>query len=146
LKENNDKEIEDRSAVHKNISKTILKTQKEIDSLTKMKIRELLTDEEYLEQKNELQKTQKKLREQLRDTEDRADKWLDITERMFNFAIYAKQTFEDGDYKTKKEILTSLGSNFILNNGKLEILAHPWLKPIEKANTSPSLTFDALLS
>ena len=47
--------------------------------------------------------------------------WLDLTEKTFNFATYAKVWFEKGDYETKTEILGSLGQNFSLKNGALRL-------------------------
>ncbi len=132
LRKNNNQEVEERMQIHKNINTTLIKTQTELDNLTKMRIRDLLTDEEYLNQKQGLQEQMKKLREELRSTEDRADKWLEHTEQIFNFATYAREAFKNGDAKSKKEILLALGQNFILKDKKLNIQAHKWFQPIQK--------------
>ena len=98
-----------------------------------MRLRDLLTDDEYLKEKAELQTQINKLREQLRDTEDRTDKWIDLTERVFNFATLAREAFQSGNLQTKKEILNAIGQNPILKDGKLSIQANIWLQPIKEA-------------
>jgi len=37
-----------------------------------------------------------------------------------------------GDIQIKKEILADIGSNPVLLDGKLQIIPHPYLEPIEK--------------
>ena len=59
--------------------------------------------------------------EKLRDTEDRASKWLELSEQTFKFACYAKTWFETGNIDEKRHILTALGSHQVLFNGKLTI-------------------------
>ena len=71
-----------------------------------------------------------KLKEQLRETENRAEQWLELTEKTFNFATYARYHFINGDLQTKKEIVRALGSNFILQDKKLTLQAKKWLQPI----------------
>jgi len=47
--------------------------------------------------------------------------WLDKAEFMMDFAETAKQRFENGSLETKRQILSLLGSNFLLTDGKLTI-------------------------
>ena len=62
---------------------------------------------------------------------------MELTEKTFNFATYARSAFVKGGLDTKKEILSALGSNFTIKDGKLTIKANEWLKPI--AEQYPSL-------
>ncbi len=130
LNSSNDKEIEQRSKVHEMQAKTLLSTQAQIDSLTKMRYRELISDEEFIKERNELQSKINSLKEQLRETENRAESWLELTEKTFDFATYAHARFLNGDIQTKKEIFSALGSNFSLKDGILSIEANKWLEPI----------------
>ena len=44
-----------------------------------------------------------KLREKLKGTEGRDDKWLELTEKTFNYATYARIAFmKDDDMKKKR--------------------------------------------
>ncbi len=51
----NDTEIEDRTKVYEMQHKTLSETQKELDELTKMRYRQLIDDETFIKDKNELQ-------------------------------------------------------------------------------------------
>lgn len=132
LRENNDQEIDERSAIHEIQSKTLLVTQKQLDNLTKMRLKDLLSDEEYIEQKEQLTAELRRHKESLRDTEERAGKWLELTEKTFDFATYAQENFATGDSITRREIFTTLGNSFILKDNKLNIEPSEWFVPIQK--------------
>ncbi|MDO8667641.1 MAG: recombinase family protein, partial [bacterium] len=117
----NDQEIDGRTTIYQNQQKTYNQVQGEIDELTKMRFKNLIDDDEYLRQKNQLIKQRDGMTERLRDTEHRADQWLELSEKTFNFACYASYWFKNGDLQTRKEILACLGSNQILKDGKLAI-------------------------
>ncbi|MBN1325868.1 recombinase zinc beta ribbon domain-containing protein [Candidatus Falkowbacteria bacterium] len=133
LNQSNDKEIEDRSKIHESLSIDLLKTQKEIDELTKMRYRELIDDEAFTKEKNLLQSKIIQLKEKLRETEARAERWLELTENTFNFATYAYKNFLLGDLQAKKSIVMALGSNFLMKDGKLTISANNWFLPIKNS-------------
>lgn len=61
-----------------------------------------------------------------------AEKWLELTERTFNFACYARKAFMDGDIQTKKEILVALGLNPTIINKRAFIEANKWFIHIKK--------------
>lgn len=132
LRENNDQEIGERSQIQENQTKSLLTTQKQLDVLTKMRLRDLITDVEYIEQRETLVGEINRLKELLRDTEQRAEKWLELTEKTFDFATYARQNFKDGDPEVKREIFTTLGSSFLLKDKQLTIEPNPWFIPIQK--------------
>ncbi len=130
LNENNDQEIDNRSKVYESQHKTLTETQAQLDSLTKMRYRELIDDETFLKEKQILTYQIARLTSQLRETEGRAEKWLELTEKTFDFACYAHSRFLTGDLRTKKEILSALGSNFVLKDGKLTLSLHKYFEPI----------------
>lgn len=132
LNSSNDKEIEDRSKIHEMRSKTLLDTQAQLDSLTKMRYRDLITDDEFIKERNSLQTKIVNFKQQLRETEGRAETWLELTEKTFDFVTYAHSRFLTGGMQTKKEILSALGQNLTLKDGTLSIQANKWLEPIAK--------------
>lgn len=71
-----------------------------------------------------------KLDTQVKETNQRADKWHDLTEKTFLFATYARAKFNDGSLQDRKEILMTLGQNPTLLDKKLHIKAENWLQPI----------------
>jgi hypothetical protein len=104
----------------------------ELDNLTKMRLRDLLTDEEFSEQKAKLLKERAHLKEKFEDTEHQVDSWLALSEKAFTFANRAKYWFENGTLEDKKMILEAIGSNLFLKDKKLTIQAKKPFLIIEK--------------
>ena len=139
LNKKNDTEIEDRSKIHETQSKTLLDTQKQLDELTKMRYRQLIDDEIFIKEKNILQSKLSQLKEHLRETETRAEKWLELTEKTFVFATYARAAFLKAGkmgktgLELKKEILLALGKTPIIEDEKLFIEPNDWFVPIKNS-------------
>jgi site-specific DNA recombinase len=131
IRSSHKKETEDRSKIYEMLHKTLLELQKKEDKLIDMRCSELIDDEQYKEKVAGIGKQKMIIKEQLRDTEERAEKWLELTEKTFNFATYARKEFITGDLQIKKEILLGLGQNPIIKDGKLFIQASEWLQPIK---------------
>jgi hypothetical protein len=75
-----------------------------------------------------LLKERAQLKERMEDSEHQAGRWLELSERAFNFACYASYWFENEGLEDKNTILRTIGSNFILKDRKLSIeLKNPWL-------------------
>ena len=137
LNKKNDNEIEERTKVYEMQHKTLVQTQKELDELTKMRYRLLIDDETFLKEQKELQAKIAQLKGKLRETETRAERWLELTERTFNFATYARKAFFMGGLELKKEILMALGKVPIIKDKKLFIEPNEWFVPI--GNGYPAL-------
>jgi len=133
LNKENDKEIEGRKQIHKTRSKAVLETQNQIDNLTKMRYRSLIDDEEYVKERKLLQAQLISLKQNLRETEDRAVNWLELTEKTFDFATNAREAFVNGDMDTKKDILMAIGQNPTIKDGILRLETNEWLVPIKEA-------------
>ena len=131
LNKYNDTEIDQRRKIHQMQTNAVLQTQNEIDNLTSMRYRELIDDKEYMKEKKEIQKRLDKLKEELGDTEQRAENWLELTEQTFNLITYAAYHFNEGSFEQKRTVLSGFGSNFLLKDKKLQMEAHRWLIPIE---------------
>ncbi len=126
----NDTEIEARTKIHKSLNDTLISTQADLDRLTQMRYRDLIDDERFLNEKTKLEADIADFREKLRGTESRADKWLELTEKTFQFATYARVAFINGDMQKRKELLLTLGQNPLLKNQKLNVEAYPWFVPL----------------
>ncbi len=153
LKDNNQLEESNRTlmlANHRNNQDACLRR---IDNLINMYVcpsnamRELLTEDEYKAQKSHLMAEKAEIEAEIRKLEQNVDQWLELTEKTFEFATYAKHWFEKGDFEQKTQILGALGQNFVFNNGKLHIdLQKPFLtlkqgleaEPLRSARLEPS--------
>jgi hypothetical protein len=67
------------------------------------------------------------------DTGRRIDQWVNLAENTFEFACTARSRFANGDARTKREILATLGSNLILCNRILSIEAKRPFSLLENA-------------
>ena len=74
-------EVENRTTIYETLNKTLAQTQKELDELTKMRYRQLIDDDAFIREKNDLQGKIIQIKGQLGDTETRAKEWLEDTER-----------------------------------------------------------------
>ena len=132
INKKNDTEIEDRTKIYEMRHKSLVQSQKELDELTKMRYRQLIDDETFIKEKKELQAKITQMKSKLRETESRAERWLELTEKTFNFATYARKAFLKGGLELKKEILMALGQNPVIKDEKLTIQANEWLQPISQ--------------
>ncbi|HPT29904.1 MAG TPA: recombinase family protein [bacterium] len=80
-----------------------------------------LTAEEFNERKIELSREKEKLQELLKDVEENENNYTEKANSLFLFAEKICEKFINGDLKDKGIILSCLGSNLTLINGKLEI-------------------------
>jgi hypothetical protein len=100
-----------------------------IDNLVKLKTSpdnadsSLLSDDEYGRQRHQLLKEKAALEEMLNDAGYRVEQWMKLSEQTFEFACTVRGRFAKGDTKTKKEILSTVGSNLILKDKILSIEA-----------------------
>lgn len=144
LGQSHEKEVTKRSTIYQSLQEAANQTQSQLDNLTRMRIRDLIDDSEYSKQKDVLKAELAATRDELAKTENRADKWLEFTEQVFDFATYAHAAFINGTIQTKREIMSALGSNPTLLNGKLSIPKHPWFIPIENNASAINTEFARL--
>ena len=101
--------------------------QSELDSLIGYLHRELIDEDEYKNRRNQLRLEIDNTDDKLRNTEKRANDWLQLSEKAFDFAVYAQINFRDGDIRTKRNILKTLGETLVLKDNRLYIEPHKWL-------------------
>lgn len=147
LNEVNDKEIDDRNAVLGSLQEAYKGVVQRFDNLVKLKIspqnsdNSLLSDTEFKSQKETLMKEKTSLEERLNDTGDRISKWVELSEKTFNFACYAQYWFAKGDLQAKRQIFSALGSNLVLKDKIVRVDLEKPLKFIEEArNEVPEIS------
>jgi DNA invertase Pin-like site-specific DNA recombinase len=140
----NDEEIRDRTKIYEQQQRTYNQTQKELDTLTQMRYRNLIEDDEFISQRTKLKKKMVVLKQGLESIECRAEKWLELTEQTFHFARYARKSFLQGTIQEKREIFAALGQNFTMTDKKVLITANDWFVPIENAYPALEAEFNRL--
>jgi len=114
--EKKDAKIVQRSS----LETTQLSIARELENLTKLRIRDLLTDEEYIKQRQDLERQQIGIAQQIRKL-DGPDSWFEPAQVLVSFNARAVSYFSAGNLQTKRFILSIVGSNLVLKNGKLNI-------------------------
>ncbi len=132
LKEMNSGEIEERSQIYENLHINLVQEQTRLDNLFKMRLDREISSEKYEQEKIELENKIARYSKQIKETEDRAKQWLVDAERTFKYVSSAREAFINGGYQERREIAMSLGSNFLLHDGKLRYEANEWFEPIKK--------------
>lgn len=135
LREVYEQESLQRVGVQENVQKAYNDTQKQIDGLLDLRLREMISDVEYEHKKHELLQKRDAFKNRLSVVENKADSWLAKCEEVFDFASRAREQFEFGTIEQKRDIFIRLGSNFILKDQKLHVdLKKPFLKFKEAKN------------
>jgi DNA invertase Pin-like site-specific DNA recombinase len=87
----------------------------------------LIPDHEYRTAKMRLEKEKASLEDDVAHADEKEAELIALSERTFQSACYARAWFNEGDPKTRRAILLSLGSNFSLKGKMLSIDLHlPW--------------------
>ncbi len=95
----------------------------------------LISDDEYRKAKLKLEAEKRDLGENMTTADECEAELVELTEKTFNFACYARARFNEGSQNDRRAIFLSLGSNFVLTDGKLTIDLHfPWKAIAEKKN------------
>lgn len=121
LKEVNAWEVKDRKTIHESLQRSYNETQGKLDRLVDLRINEEVEKEEYLQKRAELKEELSQLKSKLESTEKRSVGWLELTERTFEFATHARYWFENGNLQEKREILSAISSNLLIDDRTLKI-------------------------
>lgn len=82
---------------------------------------DLISEAEFKSAKSTLLNEKTALEADLQAESVAIERWLELSERTFNFARYASIWFFKGDLETKRAIFACLGSDFLLNDKKLNV-------------------------
>ena len=110
-----------------NLHKQYSEMDTKINSLVNLYIapinadKSVMSDEEFKAKKTELVTEKASLMDRLNKADEEKNRWIELTEKTFDFACYARYWFAKGDAKAKTEILHTLGENLTLKDGKLWI-------------------------
>lgn len=121
LREEGFAESKNRQQIISSHQKSYNTVVQKIDGLIEMRANNEITAEEFSDKKIELNKERARLKELLGDQDDSVGNWLDKAEQLFNFAEVAKAKFKNSTLKEKGIILSCLGSNLTLKDGKMAI-------------------------
>ena len=121
LKKEHEREQEDRNLIVESYQKALKRCVNKLDTLFNMRLNDEISENEYRAKKNELIKEKSKYEELISDSNQRIKTWLDRADSLFLFAETAKTEFNNGSQYKRRQILSCLGSNLILEDRKLMI-------------------------
>ena len=130
-------EIEDTKKIKEMQERTLTETKNQLARLTAMSYKELITEEEFVIERDKLKQDIAKLESKLNNAEEKKEKALELTEKTFSFAMYAHKEFLTRDLEGKRELILHLGSNHAIKDKISAIEAKEWFVPI--ANKYPAL-------
>jgi DNA invertase Pin-like site-specific DNA recombinase len=100
------------------------------NTLTDLRVRELIDDAEFIESRTKVQTDVLRLRQSIADQEAKPDYWFEPAVALLSFSNLAVSWYLQGDREAKRLILRSVGSNLSLMNGILSIQAtKPFVLP-----------------
>ena len=132
LKKEHEGERGTRNSILSNYQKEHNEAVNRLDRYIEMRADNELTDEEFRERKTNLLKEKARLTELLNDTDRRVDRWAENMENAFKFIDRAEEKLREGTLEQRKEILSALGSNFVLTHRKLLLDMDETLLPVKK--------------
>lgn len=107
---------------------------RELENLTKLRIRDLLTDEEFLRQRQEIERRQLGLAQRL-DILNRNQNWFEPLQTLLSFSHCLVSRFKAGEIEKRRFIMNVVGSNLVLNDQKLSIDARKPFRRWSEAST-----------
>jgi len=131
LQDQNETESTDFTAILESQSRAIESLHKDVKRLIKMASKELINEDQFSEEKKDLEKQIKDLEEEREDTKKRANNWYATAERLFDLAVNGRDKFLNGTLEDKQTVLRDLGQHPVILDEKLIITPHPWAVPIE---------------
>src|SRR5262249_27089280 len=115
LKESLEKQEEIKEEVTRSLTSRAAEIETELLNLRRLRVREVISDEEFLKARADLE------REKLRSAEElakkaRRQKRFELSEILFSFNQTAANCFSPGTPEAQRFILQICGSNFLLGN------------------------------
>jgi hypothetical protein len=110
--------------------KELLAVNRQLDSLVlkytapENETGELISADEFKKLKGNLVKQKIELDQWIANQASEKDRWLELTERTFNFAKYARYHFAHGDREMRRSVFAALGSYLYLADQQINIELH----------------------
>ena len=105
--------------------------------MTRLRYRDLLTDEEFVRQRVELTQEREKLKQRLERLQ--AESWIEPSRKLFLFSNRAKFWLVHGENNERRLILSTVGSNLLLRDKKLTLDAKKPFRILRERASFPDL-------
>jgi len=123
INQQKDSMIAKNRAIVSSLQKRIKESEQGLSELLSIKLRRLLSDDDFLLKKGELEQEISKLKGQLAKVNSDPNHVSEESIRTFQLSARIKDKFENGSEKARRSILRQVGSNLTLTDRKLLIKA-----------------------
>ena len=130
LDEFHEDEANKQEAILATQMKAIKTVERDLNDLQRALYKGNVEEEFYKSEKKDLDDRLIILRGQFEDQQNANKRQRQLLEKYFNFARYAKEDFEGDDDLKKKEVLSIIGQNLLMQDGKLVFEPIKYLTPI----------------
>lgn len=131
LDEQDGAEEEERVVIQEARRQTLIETERQLETLTQMRYRNLIEDEEFARERGQLKDSMLRLKQQLESAGSQAQEPSNLARLAFPYAARAKDAFIKSSPRRKREIFVAFGQNPTLKGNKLSIQARSWLQRIQ---------------
>lgn len=132
IKEMEQAEREKQQAVCSQRLRALSEADKQLDALLGMRMRDLISDEEYLAKKAALISERSDLHRAMAKAEQAADTSRQSSLNVAEFCLYAHAWYLEGDAGVKRGVAKALGASWTLRRGELSVKPHPMLALIRE--------------
>ncbi|KKS12559.1 MAG: Recombinase [Candidatus Daviesbacteria bacterium GW2011_GWB1_41_5] len=112
-------EAKRRADVVKGQQRQFQRIQDELDGYFKMRAREEITTEEFVEKKKNLLAQQKQLQAKINEGFEGQRTWLELAEDFFTIAFQAREMLNSDDLEAKRKAVQKVGWNLMLKDERL---------------------------
>ena len=123
------------------LEKRISETNRGLSELLTIKLRKLISDEDFLSKKAELENEIEKLQSQLTRTKQDPEHASERSIEAFKFAATVKDKFKNGSKRKRRSIIGQIGSNLTLTDKKLLIQAKEPFNHFQDFQLAPNTKF-----
>jgi site-specific DNA recombinase len=126
--------MQERAVQKDSLLRTQAAAARELENLTKLRIRDLLTDDEYVKQRQELERQQIGIAQRL-EILNRGDARFEPSRSLISLNSSLVSRFKAGGLQQKRIMLTIVGSNLVLKDENLSIDARKPFRRWSKTST-----------
>jgi hypothetical protein len=117
------KAAETSLAARDSLASALRSTRKETDALLELRLRSLVSDDEYAAKKQQLVEKEIRVKERITHEESAQTRWFEPAAKTLFFANQAPTLFSKASSAEKREIVIAVGSNLVLRDKILRISA-----------------------
>ena len=123
---------------HMRLQEALANTRRALTNLTTLRVREQIDDEEFANHRKRLQEEGLELEQRLHSSIT-ATEWIEPAEALIWFSARALEWFRGADGPTRRRIVQSVGSNFIMTDKMISIDARKPFARFRKNSTRSDL-------